>query len=104
LFTVVDVETKYKAKNFIDTVVYRAGDAISSWMYTGLVALGLSLSGIAFIAAPIAVLCGAIGIGLGRQQESLRSSAEGEERAAALAANEPAKGPIGQPRDTIERG
>jgi AAA family ATP:ADP antiporter len=104
LFTVVDVETKYKAKNFIDTVVYRAGDAISSWIYTGLVALGLSLSGIAFIAAPIAVLCGAIGIGLGRQQESLRSSAEGEERAAALAANEPAKGPIGQPRDTIERG
>jgi len=72
LFTVVDVETKYKAKNFIDTVVYRGGDAVSSWLYAGLMALGLSLSGIAFIGVPIALLWAAIGFGLGRRQETLR--------------------------------
>jgi AAA family ATP:ADP antiporter len=71
LFTVVDVESKYKAKNFIDTVVYRGGDAVSSWIYTALVALGLSLAGIALIAVPIALLWAAIGLGLGRRQEAL---------------------------------
>src|SRR6185312_12428767 len=29
LFTAVDTETKYKAKNFLDVVVYRFGDATS---------------------------------------------------------------------------
>ena len=28
-------EEKYKAKNFIDTVVYRGGDAVSGWAYAG---------------------------------------------------------------------
>ena len=32
LFTVVPVEAKYKAKNFIDTVVYRGSDALSGWL------------------------------------------------------------------------
>jgi AAA family ATP:ADP antiporter len=32
LYTVVGPEQKYKAKNFIDTVVYRGGDALSSWV------------------------------------------------------------------------
>ena len=31
LFTIVPVEAKYKAKNFIDTVVYRGADAVSAW-------------------------------------------------------------------------
>lgn len=31
VFTVVPVEAKYKAKNFIDTVVYRGADAVSGW-------------------------------------------------------------------------
>jgi AAA family ATP:ADP antiporter len=31
LFAPLDPEIKYKAKNFIDTLVYRAGDAISGW-------------------------------------------------------------------------
>ncbi len=81
LFTVVDVESKYKAKNFIDTVVYRGGDAVSAWIYTGLTALGLSLSGIAFIGVPIAVLWAMIGLGLGRQQETLRAAADAEDTA-----------------------
>ncbi|HEY0502847.1 MAG TPA: MFS transporter, partial [Lysobacter sp.] len=31
LFTVVPTEAKYKAKNFIDSVVYRGADAVSGW-------------------------------------------------------------------------
>ena len=34
LFTVVPTEAKYKAKNFIDTVVYRGADAVSAWAKT----------------------------------------------------------------------
>ena len=41
LFTDVDREQRYKSKNFIDTVVYRGGDAVTAWMSSGLQALGL---------------------------------------------------------------
>jgi hypothetical protein len=33
LYTVVSAEEKYKAKSFIDTVVFRGGDAASIWAY-----------------------------------------------------------------------
>jgi AAA family ATP:ADP antiporter len=33
LFTAVSAEEKYKAKSFIDTVVFRGGDAASLWAY-----------------------------------------------------------------------
>src|SRR3546814_17589088 len=42
LFTVGAAEEKYKSKNFIDTAVYRGGDAVSGWIYAGFGALGLS--------------------------------------------------------------
>ena len=53
LFTIVPREQRYKAKNFIDTVVYRGGDALAGWLLGGLsafVAAGVSLgwTGIAF--------------------------------------------------------
>lgn len=56
LYTVVGREEKYKAKSFVDTVVYRGGDAASGWAYAGLSALGLSLAGSALAAIPIAGL------------------------------------------------
>lgn len=68
LFTVVDRESKYKAKNFIDTVVYRGGDALSGWVFAGLKSIGLGLSGIAWIAVPIALLWMTIGFKLGEAQ------------------------------------
>lgn len=40
LFTVVTSEEKYKAKAFIDTVVFRGGDAASIWAYDAVRALG----------------------------------------------------------------
>jgi AAA family ATP:ADP antiporter len=72
LFTVVDREERYKAKNVIDTLVYRGGDAASAWLYTGLAALGLGLNAIAFIGVPLALLWAYNGLLLGRHQERLR--------------------------------
>jgi ATP:ADP antiporter, AAA family len=40
LFTQVGQEARYKAKNVIDTVVYRGGDAISAWMRTAVDSIG----------------------------------------------------------------
>ena len=54
LYVVLGKEEKYKAKNFIDTVVYRGGDALSAWAYAGLKAVGLSLAAIALVAVPLA--------------------------------------------------
>lgn len=54
LFTGVDREARYKAKSFIDTVVYRGGDAASGWLNAGLVAAGLGTGGVALIAVPFA--------------------------------------------------
>lgn len=72
LFTVVAREEKYKSKNFIDTVVYRGGDAVSGWVFTGLAGAGLGLSGIALVAAPLALVWLYTGVALGRKQETLR--------------------------------
>lgn len=66
LFSVVAVEDKYKAKNFIDTVVYRGGDAASGWLFTGLSALGLGLSALALAAVPLAAVWAGLGFALGR--------------------------------------
>ena len=40
-------EDKYKAKSFIDTVVYRAGDQVGSWSYALLGMLGAGPGGVA---------------------------------------------------------
>jgi AAA family ATP:ADP antiporter len=69
LFTVVDQESRYKAKNVIDTVVYRFGDFSNAWVssiiqphgVTGLAIFGVITSALWF---PIAFL-------LGRQYESV---------------------------------
>lgn len=71
LFTVVDREAKYKAKNFIDTVVYRGGDAISGWVYVGLQGMGLGISGIAYVALPITLLWLVTAFKLGLQHTKL---------------------------------
>jgi AAA family ATP:ADP antiporter len=68
LYVVLSREEKYKAKNVIDTVVYRAGDAVSAWVYAGMRSVGMSLSGIALIAVPMALIWALIAFGLGRQQ------------------------------------
>jgi len=58
LFTVVDRETKYKSKNFIDTAVYRGSDVTASWIFKGLTSAGLSIAQIAWIYVPVMALWG----------------------------------------------
>jgi len=76
LYSVVDRETKYKAKNFIDTAVYRGGDVGASWVHAGLTAAGLSLSAIAALAAPVALFWGFLGLRLGRRYRELESASD----------------------------
>ena len=71
LFVVLSRKEKYKAKNVIDTVVYRAGDAVSAWVYAGMRSLGMNLSAIALIAVPLALFWAFVAFGLGRQQANI---------------------------------
>src|SRR5262249_22607569 len=50
LYTVVAREDRYKAKSFIDTVVYRLGDQVGAWSFTLLSWLGFGTGGIAIAA------------------------------------------------------
>jgi AAA family ATP:ADP antiporter len=71
LFTVVSREDKYKAKSFIETFVYRAGDQIAAWTYAIFAAIGLGASGSAFAAIPFALVWLVLGLWLGRRQAQL---------------------------------
>jgi AAA family ATP:ADP antiporter len=76
LYTVVPREAKYKAKNFIDTFVYRAGDQVGAWSYALMGALGLGAAATGVVSVPLSVIWLAVGLWLGHQQKSLRSTAE----------------------------
>lgn len=71
LFSVLDREQKYKSKNFIDTVVYRGGDAVSAWVHAGLTAMGMVTSGIAAIGAALGVVWLLVGWKLGQAREQM---------------------------------
>lgn len=68
LFTVVSRMEKYKAKNLIETVIYRGGDAIAGWLFSGLTAWGVGLRGVALLAVPLAGIWLMIGWWLGQRQ------------------------------------
>lgn len=78
LFTLVDQETRFKAKPVIDIVAYRGGDMLMAWLFTGLTqGLGLGLAAVAGVGAGIAALWSLVGIYLGRWFE--RDSTELED-------------------------
>lgn len=56
LFASLDAESKYKARNFIDTVVYRGGDAVSAWAKSLLDMLAQGVGLAALIGASCALL------------------------------------------------
>jgi AAA family ATP:ADP antiporter len=76
LFTVLRREDKYKAKSFMDTFVYRAGDQTGAWSYKLLTWVGLGLTGISFVAAPLAGIWLALSLWLGRRQVALARERE----------------------------
>lgn len=78
LFTLVDRETRFKAKPVIDIVVYRGGDTVTSWLFTGLTqGLGLGVSAVALVGAGIAAIWAAIGLYLGRRFNQLAGRVDG---------------------------
>ena len=67
-YTVPPREEKYKAKNFIDAFVYRAGDQTGARSYNGLMALGLGQTVLVFVNVSLLALSMATGLGLGAAQ------------------------------------
>lgn len=78
LFTVIPPEDKYKAKNFIDTFAYRTGDQIGAWSYAGLSALGLAVSSISLIAAPLSAVWLMVALWLGRRHATMQAVVESD--------------------------
>lgn len=71
LFTIVDADTRFKAKPVIDIVVYRGGDVATAWLYTGLTAtLGLGLAGVALVSTVICAAWAVAGTFLGRSYDN----------------------------------
>jgi len=71
LFTVVDRETRFKAKSVIDNVVYRGGDMIAAWGFTGLTqGVGLGLNAVAGVGVVLAAVWALTGRYLGGRYEA----------------------------------
>jgi AAA family ATP:ADP antiporter len=65
LYGVVSKEAKYKAKNFIETAVYRGGDLFSTWTIKHLG--GIGLGGISMVCIPIAILWTVLSFWIGNE-------------------------------------
>ena len=78
LYSVVTPEEKYKAKNFIDTTIYRAGDVVGSLAIRGLIALSMGMAAISVVMIPFAAAWGVVSYWLGqdyrRQARKLKES------------------------------
>lgn len=78
LYTLVDPDEKYRAQNFIDTVVYRGGDAVSASLFNVVTKqMGLASAGVAVLSLPLALLWLGICLGLGRKHAVLAAEQTG---------------------------
>jgi ATP:ADP antiporter, AAA family len=71
LFTVLPREDRYKAKSFIDTVIYRLGDQIGAWSFALLSFIKLEAAEISIVAAATSAIWLVNCWWLGRRQEVL---------------------------------
>lgn len=78
LFTVIPSEQKYKAKTFVDSFVYRGGDAIGALSQKVLTALQLAIGSIALIVVPIAAAWSLLAIYLGKSVKTMENSSKEE--------------------------
>lgn len=77
LYSVVTPEEKYKAKNFIDTTIYRGGDLAATWTVRGMSSLGIA--GISLAILPFALIWTFAAFWLGRdyrRRDRLAAAAE----------------------------
>ena len=77
LWTLVDPDEKVRAQNFIDTVVFRGGDAVSGSMFNAMTqALGFAAGGIAAVSIPLSLVWLSLSLRLGhRYREREREAA-----------------------------
>ena len=78
LFTVLEREEKYKAKNVIDIVVFRGADALGGWLFAALRGAGLELATVCLATVPVTGVWLVLAIALGRSQA--RRAGRGGER------------------------
>jgi AAA family ATP:ADP antiporter len=69
LFTRVDRESRYKAKAFIDTAIYRGGDLINGWIMASVVAMKMPLGDVALIGLVVAGVWALLGWRVGRTHD-----------------------------------
>ncbi|MGH8806951.1 MAG: NTP/NDP exchange transporter [Noviherbaspirillum sp.] len=67
IYTTVDPESRYKAKNFIDTAIYRTGDAASAWLIAAVRAAGFDV--VLAVGLPAAALWLLAGFRLGGRHD-----------------------------------
>ena len=83
LYTVVPREEKYKAKSFIDTFVYRGGDALAAWAYKVLTSGGDAAQRVVMASIPLTATWIGVCLLLGRWQR--RKADESATAGAAMA-------------------
>ncbi|WP_122559524.1 NTP/NDP exchange transporter [Pseudomonas viridiflava] len=76
LWTVVSREEKYKAKNVIETLVYRGGDAMSGWLSVGLAAMGAGFGIVAMLILPAAGAWAGLCLWLAKRQKHKADAVE----------------------------
>lgn len=70
LFTIVDRDRRFRAKPVIDIVIYRGGDAVWAWAFTGLTTgMGLGPKAVAAAGAGIALAWATVAAFLGRRYD-----------------------------------
>ncbi len=77
LYTIVDPRDKYRAQNFNDTVVYRGGNAASTWLVNGVLnAAGAAAAPVLAVAiVPVALAWVWLSLGLGVRHDRLAKGA-----------------------------
>ena len=71
LYSVVTAEEKYKAKNFIETTVYRGSDLVATWSIRAM--SGIGVSGVAWLCVPIGLIWTWLVLWIGREYKRLDS-------------------------------
>jgi AAA family ATP:ADP antiporter len=75
LFTVTTREQKYKARAFIDMVVFRGGDMVGAFLFSALWAAELGIPGVAAATALVSIPWVVLAVFLGRRHQALARAA-----------------------------